>query len=656
MTDETDEASGLFNRDETVDWPVPRLFAEYGRDHKRLIAIALLASAITPIASLLPTYLLQIAIDAVLLGREPFTLPGVPTAQLPGDQFDQLVLVVGIIGAAATLSVLADLVGGWAWGRFSQSVQHAVRTDTYEHLQSFGIDFFEKQPTGQLQSVINNDVNELNDLLERFLGDLLQMGLQIVGIAGFLFLLHWQFALVALVSVPIMAAMSWGYVTRIKPKYETVRQLIGTLNARIENTLGGMKLVKTYTAEDYEAARITAASDDVRDARWDVISNRVAFFPAISFVNWVSFCVLALVGGIWHLSGPPLFFTEPLSVGTLAAVLMYNQQFTQPLVQAGSLLDRYYDARASVVRVLSLRDHESSLMFEERSADAATVADGNLPLCGTAAPDDEPPAIEGRVSVEDVRFSYESDEDPTLVDIGFEVEPGSFVGIVGPTGSGKTTLIKLLLRFYDPNDGVVRIDGHDLRDLDPQHFRATIGAVSQDPYLFTGTVRENIAYGRPDANDAAIEEAARVANAHEFVADLPAEYDTQVGERGVRLSGGQRQRIAIARAVLTDPQLLILDEATSHVDNETEALIQRSLDDVVADRTTFAVAHSLSTVRRADTILVLDDGELVERGTHEGLLERDGLYADLWRVQTGQIAELPESFLERGGAEPVPRN
>ncbi|MFB6109194.1 MAG: ABC transporter ATP-binding protein [Haloplanus sp.] len=248
-------------------------------------------------------------------------------------------------------------------------------------------------------------------------------------------------------------------------------------------------------------------------------------------------------------------------------------------------------------------------------------------------------------------FAYDTEEgkEQVLDDISFDVEPGEMVGLVGPTGAGKTTLMKLLMRMYEVDDGEVRLDGHDVRDVSLRSLRRHIGYVSQEPYLFYGTVRENIAYGLADVDDREIQRAAEVAGAHEFITGLEDGYDTMVGERGVKLSGGQRQRISIARAVLQDPDVLVLDEATSHVDNETEAVIQNSLNDLIADRTAFAIAHRLSTVRHADTILVLDDGELVEQGTHEELLAEDGLYATLWRVQVGEIDALPDEFLDRAG-------
>ena len=382
-------------------------------------------------------------------------------------------------------------------------------------------------------------------------------------------------------------------------------------------------------------SRVEDASREYLDAQWDAIMARITFFPTLAITTQLSYVLVFLIGGWWVVTGSPPhpFFDSPnntMTAGTLVLFLNYTRRFSWPMRRVGEVLNNYQYAEAAGERITGLLD------LEPRVKDAPD-----------AAPLD---SAEGRVEFDDVSFSYENDEgDPEQVlrDISFSVEPGEYVGLVGPTGAGKSTLMKLLLRFYDPDEGDVRIDGADVDEVTLQSLRDSIGYVNQEPFLFYGTARDNIAYGLDDVDEADMHAAARIAGAHEFVEELPDGYDTMVGERGVKLSGGQRQRIALARAILRDPEIMILDEATSHVDNETEAVIQKNLSGMIADRTTFASAHRLSTVRDADTILVLEDGEIVERGTHDELLDEDGMYADLWNVQVGDVEALPEEFVER---------
>ncbi len=621
------ESQFLFDAgQDEVRWAIPRLFRDYSPGNYWLVGIGLLAAVIYPAASQLPIYLVQTVVDEVLLG-EPFTLPLFPAAWVPPTQLGQLVLVAGLMVGFAGLSVFMSWLSGWTWGRFAQEVQHDVRTHSYQKIQRLGMDFFGEQQTGQIMSILNSDVNRLNRLLERFLADIISIASRFGSIVAILFFMHWQLALVLFSVLPVMAVVARYFVRILRPKYKEVRQRVGALNSRIENNLGGIPVIKAFTREDYEHDRVREASRDVYDWRWSVITTRIKFYPTMTMINWLGFGAVLLVGGYWILEGPPWLFTMPLTVGTLLTFMLFSQQFSGPIMQAAHLIDLYYEARASVVRVFALQDYEIDVTEDDDAIDLTPVR--------------------GDVEVEDVTFAYDEGEGPVLRDVSFSIPAGSFVGIVGPTGAGKSTLTKLLLRFYDPDDGIVRIDGHDLREVDLRTLRHEIGLVSQEPYLFTGTIRENIAYGRPTVQDEAIEQAAKIAHAHEFIEDLEHGYETQVGQRGAKLSGGQRQRIALARAIVGDPAIFILDEATSHVDNETEVLIQHSLDDIIADRTTFAIAHRLSTIRNADVILVFDDGELVESGTHEELLETDDLYANLWRVQIGELQELPASFLER---------
>jgi ATP-binding cassette subfamily B protein len=609
-----------------ADAPLRRVLLMYGRSRLLEFALGGVASALSIGLELLPSYLLGLAIDVFFTNARPFALPLVPAAWLPTAVRDQFLLLVGLTFGLYLVSAALAWANSWAWNHFAQHLQHEVRTAAYRAIQDLELAFFEGTRTGEVMSVLNNDVNQLEEFLTTSLHNAMRIVTRVAVIGAIMFWLHWQLALVALLVVPALVAVSVLFVRRIQHRYDAVREQVGRLNARLENNLGGVETVKAYTNESFENDRVEAASRSYLDRQWDAIRLRIAFFPTLRVVTATGYAGTFLLGGWWVLFGAPVPFTEPLSAGVLVTFLLYSRRFRYPMRQVGEVLDDYQYARAAAARIVGVDERRPRL---PEAADARELV-----------------VPEGRVTYDDVTFRYPGDDECVLSDVSFAVDPGEFVGVVGPTGAGKTTLLKLLLRFYDVDSGSIRIDGHDVRDLTRASLRDAVGYVSQEPYLFHGTVAENIRYGRADADRAAVVAAAERAGVDEFVRDLPDGYDTAVGERGVKLSGGQRQRIAIARALLTDPDLFVLDEATSHVDNETESIIRRQLADLTADRTTFAIAHRLSTVRDADTILVLDEGRLVERGTHEELLARDGLYADLWAVQVGAVEDLPARFSE----------
>ncbi len=544
-------------------------------------------------------------------------------------------------GSGDCRGAIASWLQNYGWNRFAQNIQHALRVDAYERMQALDRAFFDASRTGEILAVLNNDVNQLESFLTDGVSSAIRLVALVVGVGVVMVVLNPWLALVSLLAVPVLGAFTFLFVRRVQPKYATMRQRVGDLNARLENNVGGIEVIKTEHAEAYEADRVAAASQSYYDANWDAIKTRITFFPGLSAISGLSFALTFGVGAFWVLQGPPLGLSGTVSPGAFVTFLLYTQQFIWPLAQFGQIVNNYQKAKASSDRVYGLLNAEGGIT---ELPDARTLDD-----------------VAGRIEYDDVVFRYAAGDDgaeastggdetptgdPVLRDVSFAVAPGDTVGIVGPTGSGKSTLVKLLVRLYDPESGTVSIDGHDVRDLSLESLRRRVGYVAQDPFLFYGTVRENIAYGTFDATDEDVTAAARRAAAHEFIENLPDGYDTLVGERGVKLSGGQRQRVALARTFLKDPAILVLDEATSHVDTETEAIIQRSLRDLARDRTTVAIAHRLSTVKDADEILVLEGGRIVERGTHVDLLAEDGLYANLWRVQAGDLEELPDSFFE----------
>jgi ATP-binding cassette subfamily B protein len=498
-------------------------------------------------------------------------------------------------------------------------------------MQRLSMGFFAEKQTGEMMSILSNDVNRLERFLNDGMNSAFRLGVMVIGIAAILLYWNWQLALVTLGVVPVIAYVTHKFIQIIQPKYADVRSSVGQVNSRLENNLGGIQVIKTSNTEDYESDRVEDVSQGYFDANWDAIGTRIKFFPALRVLAGVGFVVTFVLGGVWVLTyqqtgQAPLFFSGQLTPGQFVGFILFTQRFIWPMAQFGSIINMYQRAYASSARIFGLMD-EPSRIAEDPDAEALAVD-------------------AGRVVYDDVTFGYD-DEETVIEDVSFEVEGGETLALVGPTGAGKSTVLKLLLRMYDVDEGRVTIDGQDLRDVTIPSLRRHVGYVSQDTFLFYGTVEENITYGTFGADREDVVEAAKMAEAHEFISNLPDGYDTEVGERGVKLSGGQRQRISIARAILRDPEILILDEATSDVDTETEMLIQRSLDRLTADRTTFSIAHRLSTIKDADQIVVLEDGRIVERGAHAELIDNDGLYAHLWGVQAGEIDELPDEFIER---------
>ena len=585
--------------------PLRRLWL-YARGHRRRIILAGLGSILNKIFDLAPPALIGAAVDVVVQQEDSLIASlGFPDAR------SQLLILAVITLVVWIFESLFQYLYAVLWRNIAQTLQHQLRVDTYDHVQSLELTFYEDQSTGGLMSILNDDINQLERFLDIGANDLIQVTTTVLVIGGIFVGVAPSVAWMALLPMPFIIWGSIRFQALLAPRYTRVREMVGFLNGQLANNLSGIATIKSFTAESFETRRIERLSDDYRTANRDAIQLSSAFVPLIRMVIVTGFIAILIFGGRLALDGG-------LAVGAYSVMVFITQRLLWPLTRLGETLDLYQRAMASIERIFNLLDTDRKITSGRKALSRDQV--------------------KGELQFQDVCFEYESGEGQTVIkDLTLEVGSGQTVGIVGPTGAGKSTLVKLLLRFYDLQQGVICLDGVDLREFDLKDLRQAVGFVSQDVFLFHGTVRENVAYGTVDASLEEITRAAKIAEAHEFIHELPDGYDTVVGERGQRLSGGQRQRISLPRAVLKNPPVLILDEATSSVDNETEALIQRSLETITRDRTTLVIAHRLSTIVHADRIFVLENGRLAEQGTHLELLDQGGVYADLWQVQTGSI-------------------
>ena len=611
-----------------VDAPMRRLFAAYGEPRYGWFALGVLANLLAQFAALVPPVVLGAAVNE--LTGASYGLPLVPDAWLPATDVGAFELSVVLIAASFVATGVFTYLYGVAANEFAHGVMHAVRVDCFEKMSRLDMSFFDDKQTGEVMSILSSDTENLELFLDNALVSSVRLGAMLVGIGVVLFLENAYLATVTLLVAPIMVGFTYWFMKRAEPLYAARRSSVGKLNTRLENAISGVELTKTTASEDHEVGRVRGSSRRLFDDTMAMLRLSYFYRPGMELLAGVSFSLTFLVGGYWLFVGaPPGAPASGLEAGTFVTFLFLSQRFATPLAEVSNIVDQYENAKASSERVFGLMDIPVSV----RDADDAVELDD----------------VAGRVEYDDVSFAY--DEEPVIDGVSFVADPGETVAFVGPTGAGKSTVLKLLLRMYDVNEGTVRVDDHDVRDVTMASLRSHVGYVGQETFLFDGTIADNIRYGDFDAPMDAVHEAAEAAEAHEFITNLPNGYETRVGERGVKLSGGQRQRVAIARVVLQDPEILVLDEATSAVDTETEYLIQKSLDTLSAERTTFAIAHRLSTVKNADEILVMEDGEIIERGSHGDLLESGGLYADLWRVQAGDIESLPEGFRERVALE-----
>lgn len=592
--------------DKHVVSPMKRLFG-FLKPYNRDLYFASSSSIVNKIFDLMPPLLVGWVIDSVR-GEAPIWISDVVGSE------DNWVLAI-------FLSVLAVLIFGfeslfeWMYQRgfmnLAQRVQHDLRLTTYRRMQSREMRFFEDMRTGDAITILNEDVNQLERFLNTGFNDILQLLVLFFFSGIVLFATSWQLAIVGLLPIPLILLGSRYFQRLIGPRYKHMRDKAGTLSNRLENNISGIAVIQSFTAEDFEYQRVEQDSAAYMKANHKAIRLNALYIPLIRMLIALGFGGTLLLGSYWVLND-----SGYLTVGELVLFSMMIQRVLWPVTSLGRTLDNYERAKASARRVFKLMDEE------------ATVQDPAHPVpLGRAA---------GAISFRNVRFRY-SDEVPLFDALNLEVAPGETVGIVGTTGSGKSSLVKLLMRFYEVQGGKVCLDGKGIGEYRLRDLRRNVALVSQDVYLFHGTVRENIAYGLEGVSDEEVVRAAKIAALHDFIDALPEGYDSLVGERGIKLSGGQRQRLSIARAILKDAPVMILDEATSAVDNETERAIQQNMDQFVKGRTALIVAHRLSTIRNADRILVLDRGEVAEQGKHADLLAMNGIYADLWAVQSGAV-------------------
>jgi ATP-binding cassette subfamily B protein len=592
--------------------PLSRLL-RYASAYRRDFKLAALYSVLNKFFDILPEVLIGAAVDVVVKGEESFLARHVLGAIGITNTWDQL-LALGLFnvlvwGGESLFQYLYEV----KWRQLAQNLQHDMRLDTYRHVQRLDMAYFENQRTGNLMAILNDDINQMERFLNGGANQIIQVFFSSLMVSAVFFALQKEIALMALLPVPLILLGAFWFQNRLAPRYTKVREAAGDVGARLNNNLLGLATIKAFATECFEAGHIEEASNRYRQTNADAIRISAAITPVIRMAILAGFTATLLYGGWLTLHGQ-------LAVGAFSVLVFLTQRLLWPLTGLAEVADMYQRSMAAIERAMGLLDTPISIAYEGKHFAKETVT--------------------GEIRIENLQFFYASaGETPTLHNISLTIPAGQTVAFVGSTGSGKSTLVKLLLRFYTPQQGRILLDGQAIDSLNLQDLRRAIGYVAQDAFLSDASVADNIAYGEQDraaVSDEAIAAAARAAEATEFIEKLPLGFATRLGERGQKLSGGQRQRLALARAILKDPPILVLDEATSAVDNETEAAIQRSLEVVSQGRTTIVIAHRLSTVRQAHCIHLMDAGRIVESGTHDELLAQGSAYAALWRLQTGE--------------------
>lgn len=586
--------------------PLKKLL-HYASAYKTDFRLATLYSILNKFFDVLPEVLIGVAVDIVVNGEKSFLAKRVLGGFGITETWHQL-LFLGVVNAFIWMGESwFEYLLSLKWRKLAQNLQHDLRLDTYDHVQKLEMAYFENQRTGNLMSVLNEDINQMERFLNGGANQIIQVICSSIMVSAVFFALQPSLAVISLLPVPAILFGAFWFQKRLAPRYAEVREAAGDVSARLNNNLLGLATIKAFATEDFEKNHIAEASNTYREANARAIAVSAAITPVIRMAILAGFTATLVYGG-W------LTLHDELAVGAYSVLVYLTQRLLWPMTGLAEVADMYQRSMSAIDRAMNLLDTPINIHYEGK----------HLP----------PAAIRGDLRFEQVSFAY--GEQTTLAHINLHIPAGKTVAFVGSTGSGKSTLVKLLLRFYTPQSGHILLDGQATDTLNLQDLRRVIGYVAQDSFLTDGTIADNIAYGLDNISEQAIANAAQAAEAMEFIQKLPLGFATRIGERGQKLSGGQRQRLALARAILKNPPILILDEATSAIDNETEAAIQRSLEVVSRDRTTIVIAHRLSTVRQADCIHVLESGSIVESGTHEQLLQLNGAYAALWRLQTGE--------------------
>ncbi|NPV76983.1 MAG: ABC transporter ATP-binding protein [Anaerolineae bacterium] len=562
--------------------------------------------------------MILVLVSAATQGIAPMLIGQATDLYISRGEASGLALIMVLLAGVYLAGMLATRFQIFLMASAGQKLLADLRQQVFHKIQGLSLQFLESKQAGDLMSRLINDIDQLNSFFSQGLVQMIGSLFALVGIGVAMVLLNWQLGMAVLVMAPLLILTTRLFSKMARRAFRKTRETLGDVSADLQEEIGGIKVAQAFNRTDENVRRFAERNAANRDANVNATMVTSAFAPAMDVLSALDMALVAAMGGILAIRGA-------ITVGVVVAFLQYVQNFFRPIQTVAQLWTMAQSALAAAERAFELLDTPETI----RDAPNARVVE----------------AIEGSVAFEHIRFEYE-DGQPVLDDVSFSARAGQTIAIVGPTGAGKTTLVSLIARFYDPVAGVVRIDGVDIRELAQHSLRSKIGIVTQEPFLFSGSLMENIRYGRLQASDEEVMQAAKLANAHDFIMLLPDGYDTSVGERGKLLSQGQRQLVSIARAILADPRILILDEATASIDTRTEVLIQKALSTLMRGRTSFVIAHRLSTIRNADVVLVLDDGKIVEQGAHSDLIAKNGLYAELYRRQFKAI--LPDGTIPVG--------